>query len=104
MPDSKLDLHPTPFLPPAMVNIDMDVLPTLFKGDFFGDYPGNFFNDTGGDGSDFSDFSSNEEDEEPIEDSGWEPLVAASPGPAAATNSLSSKLSHPSPLLPLIEQ
>ncbi|KAI1793586.1 hypothetical protein LXA43DRAFT_971911 [Ganoderma leucocontextum] len=74
--DSGMDVDPppSPGLPPAMAEIDMDAVPIQFEGDFFGNYPPEFF-DNAEEGPDPSDSSSEEDDDEAVEDGGWEPRL-----------------------------
>ncbi|KAI1786027.1 hypothetical protein LXA43DRAFT_1065395 [Ganoderma leucocontextum] len=69
-------------LPPFLADVDMDEAPVQFEGDFFGDYPDDFFDDADEQeppvSSDDSD-STSDKDEEAVDAPSWEPPPRETP-------------------------
>lgn len=98
-----MDLDSTAFLPPAMADVDMDADLVPFEGDFFGDYPADFFDGPNDCGPKPSDYSSDKEDAH--DDGGWELPIASSvhASPSATNLNSATETSAQGPSLPSAE-
>lgn len=103
-PGMAMDLDSTASLPQALAvaDVDMDADPVPFEGDFFGDYPADFFDDPEDEGPEPSDYSSDEESAP--EDGGWEPPLASSVHASPGTANAATETSTQGPSLPSAER